>query len=73
MHPFEKALSVAVEDIEFTLRGHEVAPWTDFLLIPRRLRGSDLLMRWSPGYWSEERLAAAVQETGRYYAGVLGG
>ncbi|MBV9470531.1 MAG: AccI family restriction endonuclease [Abitibacteriaceae bacterium] len=68
MHPFEKVLSVVVEDIEFTLRGHQPAPWADFLLNPRRLRGSDFLMRWSQGYWSEERLIEAVNETGKYYA-----
>jgi hypothetical protein len=66
-HPFERALSVTVEDIEFTLRGHSFAPWADFLLNPRRLRGSDFLMRWSQGYWSEERLIEAVAKTGRYY------
>ncbi len=27
---------------------------TDFVINPRRLRGSDFLMRWSQGRWSEE-------------------
>ena len=67
-HPFEKALSVSVEDIEFALRGHQATEWADFLLNPRRLRGSDFLMRWSQGYWSEERLLAAVQATEDFYA-----
>ena len=42
--------------------------WADFLLNPRRLRDSDFLMRWSQGYWSEERLLAAVRETEDFYA-----
>ncbi len=67
-HPFEKALSVSTEDIEFTLRGYPATEWADFLLNPRRLRGSDFLMRWSQGYWSEERLLAAVQATADFYA-----
>lgn len=68
MHPFEKALSVSNEEIEFTLRGTGSIVWTDFLLNPRRLRGSDFLMRWSQGQWSEERLIQAVNETGQYFA-----
>ena len=68
MHPFENILSVSVEETEFALRGHASAPWADFLLNPRRLRGSDFLMRWSQGYWSEERLLAAVEETARFHA-----
>ena len=67
-HPFEKALSVSIEDIEFGLRGHQATEWANFLLNPRRLRGSDFLMRWSQGYWSEERLLAAVQTTGNFHA-----
>ena len=65
---FEIAFSVAVEDIEIELRGQCPVPWTDFLLNPRRLRGSDFLMRWSQGVWSEKRLIQAVNETGRYFA-----
>ncbi len=68
MHPFENILSVAAEDIEFELRGRGAVSWADFLLNPRRLRGSDFLMRWSQGVWSEERLIQAVNETGRYVA-----
>lgn len=55
-HPFEVALSVSATDIEFQLHGHDSVPWADYLLNPRRLRGSDFLMRWSQGVWSEERL-----------------
>lgn len=68
MHPFEQFLSVLVENIEFTLTGQPAISWADFLLNPRRLRGSDFLMRWSQGVWSEELLLQAVNETGRYFA-----
>ena len=68
MHPFEQVLSVCAEDIEFELRGCTSVVWADFLLNPRRLRGSDFLMRWSQGLWSEERLVQAVNTTGRYFA-----
>ena len=61
-------MSVFIEESEFALRGHQATEWADFLLNPRRLRGSDFLMRWSQGYWSEERLLAAVRETEDFYA-----
>ena len=57
-----------MEDLAITLRGMGKAPWADFLLNPRRLRGSDFLMRWSQGQWSEERLTHAVNTTGQYFA-----
>jgi len=50
------------------LRGMDRVPWAEFLLNPRRLRGSDFLMRWSQGVWSEERLTQAVNSTGKYFA-----
>ncbi|MBC7932182.1 MAG: AccI family restriction endonuclease [Rubrivivax sp.] len=68
MHLFETALSVPVENIEIELRGHAPVQWSEFLLNPRRLRGSDFLMRWSQGVWSEERLTQAVNGTGSYFA-----
>ena len=42
--------------------------WLEFWLNPRRLRGSDFLMRWSQGVWSEKRLIEAVNETKEYLA-----
>jgi len=57
-----------MEDLAITLRGMGKAPWAEFLLNPRRLRGSDFLMRWSQGVWSEERLTQAVNSTGKYFA-----
>lgn len=68
MHLFEKFLSVSAEDIEFELRGHTAVEWLDFLLNPRRLRGSDFLMRWSQGVWSEERIIQAVNSTDEFFA-----
>ncbi|MCA1634984.1 MAG: AccI family restriction endonuclease [Acidobacteria bacterium] len=68
MHPFEIALSIPTEDIEIKFRGHTSIPWADYLLNPRRLRGSDFLMRWSQGAWSEERLVQAVNDTEGYFA-----
>jgi len=68
MHSFERILSICKEDIEFELRGISHIPWADFLLNPRRLRGSDFLMRWSQGVWSEKRLIEAVNETGEFFA-----
>ena len=67
-HPFESALAVSMEEIGILLRGIGKAPWAEFLLNPRRLRGSDFLMRWSQGVWSEERLTEAVNSTGKYFA-----
>jgi hypothetical protein len=68
MHLFEKTLSVSMDEVEFVLRGIRDISWPDFLLNPRRLRGSDFLMRWSQGSWSEMRLLDAVNKTGDFYA-----
>ncbi len=67
-HAFENVLAVSTEDIRMTLRAMGNVPWADFVLNPRRLRGSDFLMRWSHGVWSEERLTQAVNGTGKYFA-----
>lgn len=68
MHPFEKILSVSTESITLELQDFPALPWADFLLNPRRLRGSDFLMRWSQGVWSENRLIEAVNQTKKYCA-----
>jgi len=68
MHPFEKILSVCVENIEFEFKNNPFTEWSDFLLNPRRLRGSDFLMRWSQGVWSEERTTQAVNQNGEFFA-----
>lgn len=68
MHPFERELSVSTEDIELELRGVKEIGWADFWLNPRKLRGSDFLMRWSQGVWSEKRLIDATNKTNQFYA-----
>jgi len=68
MHLFEKVLSVSKENMAFELSDFPLLPWADFILNPRRLRGSDFLMRWSQGVWSENRLIEAVNENGKYFA-----
>jgi len=68
IHPFERILSETIDDIEFELRGISEVAWADFLLNPRKLRGSDFLMRWSQGVWSEKRLIDASNKTGQFYA-----
>ena len=68
IHPFERALSVSSVDFELELRGIKEIYWADFLLNPRKLRGSDFLMRWSQGVWAEKRLVAAINKTDQFYA-----
>ncbi|MCK9399623.1 MAG: AccI family restriction endonuclease [Bacteroidales bacterium] len=68
MHPFENVLSVSTADIEFEIRGVKEVAWADFWLNPRKLRGSDFLMRWSQGVWSEHRLTDSVNRTNQFYA-----
>jgi len=68
MKLFDKALAVCVENVEFELKGQTTVEWLDFLLNPRRLRGSDFLMRWSQGVWSEERVIQAVNDSQEFFA-----
>ena len=42
---FENTVSVSVEEMEFTLDGMGPLGWSPLWLNPRRLRGSDFLMR----------------------------
>ncbi len=67
MHPFEQILSVTVEDIELLQSNTPTLAWMDFWLNPRRLRGSDFLMRWSQGRWSEERITHTVNQQGEFF------
>lgn len=68
MNSFELILSVSAEDIQLELRAIKAIAWAEFLLNPRRLRGSDFLMRWSQGVWSEKRLIDATNKTGQFFA-----
>lgn len=67
-HSFDRVLEVTEAELVLPLRFVRAIPWLDFFLNPRRLRGSDFLMRWSQGRWSEEMLKGAVSETTRYVA-----
>jgi hypothetical protein len=68
MDLFDQVFGVLEEEIEFELRESILIPWADYWLNPRQLRGSDFLMRWSQGAWSELRLKEAVNHTSRFYA-----
>ncbi len=68
MHLFERHLAVMPVPLVMRLDWADPLAWADLLLNPRRLRGSDFLMRWSQGVWSEKRLIEAVEETGKYFA-----
>jgi hypothetical protein len=65
---FERILAVSRETIELEFRAFPEIAWAEYLLNPRRLRGSDFLMRWSQGVWSEKRLIDAVNATTEYLA-----
>ena len=47
-HAFESGLMVPAEWLDDVLLNPPFLPWSEFWLNPRRLRGSDFLMRWSP-------------------------
>jgi hypothetical protein len=68
LHSFEQRLEVSAVFLDEILRNPPFLPWLDFWLNPRRLRGSDFLMRWSQGVWSEQRLIEAVAATGGFFA-----
>lgn len=68
MSSFELQLSVAAENINFAFYGFNAVMWSEFWLNPRRLRGSDFLMRWSQGAWSEERITQAINELPDFFA-----
>lgn len=56
------------DELEFSLEHFGPVPWSNFLLNPRKLRGSDFLMRWSQGVWSEQQLVRAVDAAGEFFA-----
>ena len=68
MRLFDEVLAVSELEFTFNLASFPAIPWDDFLLNPRRLRGSDFLMRWSQGRWSEDLLIGAVNGTGKFVA-----
>jgi len=68
MSLFDEELILSAVDTPTALLRFDPLPCRDFLLNPRRLRGSDFLMRWSQGRWSEDRIVEAVGATGDYVA-----
>ncbi|HFE66787.1 MAG TPA: AccI family restriction endonuclease [Chloroflexi bacterium] len=69
---FEHKLSVSIEELQLQFRGFPPLLWADFWLNPRRLRGSDFLMRWSQGLWSETRFIEAINQSELYFAIMYG-
>lgn len=65
---FERELWVMPADLETLTYGFPDIAWAEFILNPRRLRGSDFLMRWSQGVWSEKRIAEAIDGTDGFRA-----
>lgn len=68
MHTFELLLSISSDDVDLELRGVKEILFSEFWLNPRRLRGSDFLMRWSQGVWSEKRIIDAINNTKYFFA-----
>lgn len=68
MSLFENYLTVAKEETDFWLRQVKEIGWSDFWLNPRKLRGSDFLMRWSQGVWSEKRVLEVVNRMEDFFA-----
>lgn len=66
--PFDTHLAVCIDRFDASFNGVGSIAWSDFLLNPRRLRGSDFLMRWSQGVWSEDRFKMAINATEMYFA-----
>ncbi|MCL5772385.1 MAG: AccI family restriction endonuclease [Actinobacteria bacterium] len=64
---FDKNISSTTEMVEIIFKGFDEIPWSEFILNPRRLRGSDFLMRWSQGVWSEHRLIDAINSSNEFF------
>lgn len=62
---FNLYLQLATEELDWELVGlqHFALADPDYLINPRRLRGSDFLMRWEQGRWSEEIVLRALNQT----------
>lgn len=62
---FDRYLELATAELEWEFGGIDLfAPADiDFLINPQRLRGSDFLMRWAQGRWSEEIVMRAINQT----------
>lgn len=69
--PFNSYLQLSVAELEWHLQFGEpfVADDSGYLINPRRLRGSDFLMRWMQGRWSEDVVIKALNDSSQF--GVL--
>ncbi|MEM1540963.1 MAG: AccI family restriction endonuclease [Candidatus Bathyarchaeia archaeon] len=63
---FDEVLAIPREEYDIILRGPVVIDI--FVLNPRRIRGSDFLMRWSQGRWSEHILLDALNNSANVFA-----
>jgi hypothetical protein len=64
---FNEYLQLPTEELywEIGQSGHLAPEDLGYVINPRRLRGSDFLMRWSQGRWSEEIVVQALNRTGQ--------
>jgi hypothetical protein len=62
---FDLYLQLPTDELVWEFGGaDQIAPdEIDFLINPQRLRGSDFLMRWAQGRWSEEIVMRAINQT----------
>lgn len=62
---FNEYLQLPTDELYWEIGYSEYFAPTDlgYLINPRRLRGSDFLMRWSQGRWSEEIVVQALNRT----------
>lgn len=65
---FDLYLQLPTGELEWELaRGSHFAPEDlDYLINPRRLRGSDFLMRWSQGRWSEDIVMRTLNQNNQF-------
>lgn len=65
---FDYFLQLPLSELEwhFTAPKDEHVQPFDFVINPRRLRGSDFLMRWAQGRWSEEVVLRALNDTSEF-------
>lgn len=68
MSLFDEQFSVPIENTNIIITSRTELSWDEFLLNPRWLRGSDFLMRWLQGSWTEKVLIQAVNNSAEYFA-----
>jgi hypothetical protein len=65
---FSACLRLPTDDLTWDLAWGDVLPSdaVSYYINPRRLRGSDFLMRWAQGRWSEDIVVRSLNQTDRY-------